>query len=107
MLTIVTSNNQTVHDLALQLYGNADAVGELLVLNSFSVNDVSGFNVAMPIGAGVTVSYDETSSFMNKRVLQELEQAGVDNIASYAPVFGRLHQSVQKFVGALQIFGYA
>lgn len=104
MITVTTIQNQTVLDLALQLYGNADAVGELLALNRFPDNDVSGFNVAKLIGAGVTVSYDETSSLMNKRVLQELASTTLsDQIASYAPVFGRCHKDVQKYLSGTGI----
>jgi hypothetical protein len=105
MLTIVTKTNQTLIDLALQLYGNVDAVGELLALNNLSVN------VAEPLAVGIVINYDEASTLMNKRVLQDLASDTSTPLsdqvvmASYVPVSQRLHKRAQAYYKIAQ--GYS
>ncbi|MFN4249051.1 MAG: hypothetical protein ACK4EY_15085 [Flavipsychrobacter sp.] len=79
MQSIVTVDNQSLLNLALQLYGNEDATDELLQLNDFTGNilmpgyiDAAEVDLAYSVKPGVTVFYDETSVMINKKALKEL-----------------------------------
>lgn len=76
MQSIKTVRNQSILNLALQLYGNEDAVVELLAINDFKGNMVSpGFikedevDIAYSLKEGVEVFYNEVSDLVNKQAL--------------------------------------
>ncbi|MFN4249261.1 MAG: hypothetical protein ACK4EY_16155 [Flavipsychrobacter sp.] len=79
MQTIKTVRNQTILNLALQLYGNEDAADELLALNDFTGKMVqpaflasNEVDLAYSVQEGVTIVYDEASANIVQRALQEL-----------------------------------
>lgn len=79
MKTYVTAKHQTIQKLAAQLYGNIDAVSELLALNDFTNKMDNGGNttdevdISLNVQEGVSVTYDENSPLRNERVLKELK----------------------------------
>lgn len=92
MRTIRTIKGQTISDIALQEYGNAEAVMELLGNNpqlagmndyppASLVDDFCDFDVAMPIIAGVKIYVNDHSDLMNRKVLKELN--GKQIISTY------------------------
>jgi hypothetical protein len=71
--------NQSIVDIAIQLYGNVDAVPELLILNPVTLGGASvGFVQQLPLDcdlaeaimSGTLLNYDETSPLRNDIVLQ-------------------------------------
>jgi len=94
MQSIKAVKNQSLFDLAIQLYGNIDAVQELLTLNPDLITDYSGstsyddIDLGYPVQAGQTVFYDETSSLRIKTELDELPATNgvIDPIATWEAV---------------------
>lgn len=90
MKTYTVLKNQSIVDVAIQLYGNVDAVPELLALNA----DVLGLgsdtltiaewkkmgdrDLGNALKTGMVLNYDETSSLRNSLVLNVLGQYGND-----------------------------
>lgn len=79
MITVVTVDNQTIYDLAVQHYGNVGAVGEILRLNPELENDLKGmdddrevFNFYYPVKGGSVVVIDMDSDVMNKSIVKEI-----------------------------------
>lgn len=84
MKTWTTVNGQLPIDLAIQLYGNCDAVAELLSLNNLTGRmSVSGgvneneVDVSFPVKEGELITYDETSSLQNLSALRSIAQPGL------------------------------
>lgn len=79
MNTYITVANQSLKNLAVQLYGNVDAVQELISLNTFAGNmDQPGtyktdeVDIAYSVKKDKSIVYDENSALVNKAILQRL-----------------------------------
>jgi hypothetical protein len=64
------TENQTIIDLAVQLYGNAGAVGHLLGLNPQLTGRDPAWELSGLLPPGTVVYYDDEGA--DKRVLNEL-----------------------------------
>lgn len=82
MKTIKVVGGQTVMDIAVQEYGNLEAVFEILENNQHMLNDYpddefiadrSEFDVGYSIKKGTELLIDNESPLVNKRVLAELK----------------------------------
>ncbi len=83
MTTIKVKDNQTLLDIALQYYGTAEAMGEILVNNPRIRNDpqslvatgreLGSFYPDMKLQTGMAIQIDESSSLMLKRVVGKME----------------------------------
>lgn len=84
MKTIRTEDNQTVLDLAMQYYGTADAVGEILSLNPELCNDAdelakAGYGkdilaLEIKLAAGQPVLVDDESKLAKKNVVKKMDK---------------------------------
>ncbi len=86
MKTIKAKQNQTVYDVALEQYGNVEAVGEIMVNNPGLRNDPAalaalginalednGFYIDVALLPGVAIVINDTDSpLMRPAVLKEL-----------------------------------
>lgn len=78
MTTYTTVGRQTVANLALQLYGNIDAVRELLLLNdltdkmSIGVGTTVEVDISRNLISGTVITYDENSPLRNEQALKDL-----------------------------------
>lgn len=82
MQTIKTIPGQSLINLALQLYGNASAVWELLTLNDFTNQfvlpveiDQEEIDLGYTLKEGTTVTYDETSPLVDASFLKRIHGA--------------------------------
>ena len=80
-MVIITENNQTIYDIAVQHYGTVEAIGEILSLNPDIKNDakgsnadVSDFHFDLPIAEGSRLIIDEKSPLMKKNITKELQK---------------------------------
>jgi len=80
-MVIITENNQTLFDLAVQHYGTLEAIGEILFLNPDIRNDtkgndvdVSDFYFDLPVAAGSLLIIDEKSPLIKKNIIKELQK---------------------------------
>lgn len=64
-------DNQTIIDLAIQLYGTADAVERLLLLNSDLTTRNPAWDMTDSITPGTEVTYDEEGT--EKLIVKELD----------------------------------
>jgi hypothetical protein len=81
---VTTYKDQTLTDIALQEYGNAQAVFEIVSLNSGLLNDfgdeeqtvedVTRLDIAYPLRAGQIVKVDTESSLVNTQRKKELTE---------------------------------
>lgn len=90
MKTYKVLKNQSIVDVAIQLYGNVDAVPELLSLNRAALglgsdtltldeqNKMGDTELGTALKAGTVLNYDETSALRNTLALQVLSQYGND-----------------------------
>jgi len=81
MKTITTTENQTIFDIAVQHYGNVEAVQEILQLNPQITNDTKGYNVDdnifqfdLPVRSNSQLTIDEDSIYLKKDVLREINE---------------------------------
>lgn len=86
MRTIKSLKNQTLWDIAIQYYGSAEAVNELLELNPQLQNDLSSvinsgyivdstmFYIELPLKEGSSIKIDEDSFWVRRDVLKEIEE---------------------------------
>lgn len=74
VITYTVLKNQSIVDIAIQFYGNVDAVQELLQLNPsifgggsdrFSMEMPEEYDMGMAVAEGTVLNYDETSSLCN------------------------------------------
>lgn len=85
MKTIKVAPNQTIYDLAVQHYGNAEAVSEILSNNPDLANDTNalkalGINVAVQsafrldvaVRSGFMLRIDETSDLRNESIIKKI-----------------------------------
>ena len=84
MQTIRTIKNQTIWDVAVQHYGNIEAVEELLRLNPSLRSDVSQavsagyvvdsdvFYLDLPIREGSLVYIDSTSKWFKRSIVKQI-----------------------------------
>lgn len=83
MRTIRTLKEQTISDIAIQEYGNIEAVMELIDnnphlvgMNDYSSSDIidnfCDFDVSIPIRENVRLYINDSSHLMNRKVLKEL-----------------------------------
>lgn len=79
MKTWNTIKGQSLIDLAIQLYGNEDAVTELLSLNDLTGKfelsgpvDADEIDIAFALKENTAVKYDENSALINTQVLLQL-----------------------------------
>lgn len=94
MKTVKVQPNQNVFDLAVQHYGNVEAVDEILRLNPDLKNDLLalkefipmsggekkfGFYMEVAIKPGSIIKIDEKSKWMDHKVLRKINQ----NITTY------------------------
>lgn len=89
MKQIETVKDQTLLDLALQHYGTAEAVGEILANNPALRNDpatvvaeghaLGSFYPDIRLKEGQTVQIDDTSLLMRKTVVKKIET----NVTTY------------------------
>lgn len=85
MKQITTVKSQTVFDLAVQEYGNMEAVfeiinnnPELIGMNDYpdghSVDETIDFDMSFPIKPGVKILIDETSALYNTVIIKQLSK---------------------------------
>lgn len=81
MKAITTTENQTIFDIAVQHYGNVEAVQEILQLNPQITNDTKGYNVDdnifqfdLPVRSNSQLTIDEDSIYLKKDVLREINE---------------------------------
>lgn len=77
MKTYTTVKGQSIIALAVQLYGNVDAIKELLELNDFTnkidtADNNSWVDIGYRLKSGESINYDDTSSLRNEDFLNEL-----------------------------------
>jgi hypothetical protein len=82
MRTTKTVPNQSLYDLALQLYGNVDAIIELLALNPEYT--ATGPDLADAVPERTTINYDETSALRNTDELKKLPKDDKGNVLPIA-----------------------
>ena len=90
MKTIINIDNQTIYDLAVQHYGNVEAVGEILALNPDITNDAKGENIDvstefwldLPIVAGSRLVIDDSSYLQRKNTVKEITEPVITNYNS-------------------------
>jgi hypothetical protein len=70
-MNIEVKEGQTIIDLAVQLYGTAEAVGRLLSLNSQLTDNNFDFDISESLTPGSFINYDEQDA--DKRTLKELD----------------------------------
>ncbi|WP_297096365.1 hypothetical protein [uncultured Draconibacterium sp.] len=70
-MTYTVKDNQTITDLAIQLYGTVEAVERLLTLNPQLTGRDPAWNITDSLTPGSVIYYDEEES--NKNVLKELD----------------------------------
>jgi hypothetical protein len=70
-MNIEVKEGQTIIDLAVQLYGTAEAVARLLSLNPQLTDNDFDFDISESLTPGSFINYDETDS--DKRTLKELD----------------------------------
>ncbi len=63
--------DQTLIDLAVQLYGSAEAVDNLLELNPQLTDQDPAWNIDALLVVGSIINYDEEN--VDKRILKELD----------------------------------
>lgn len=83
MKTIEVKENQTVLDIAMQHYGNAEGIGEILRDNPGIRNDaqavvdagrgLDGFYPDIRLPAGFTLSIDDESRTVRKTVVKKID----------------------------------
>lgn len=92
MRTIKTLKGQTIIDIAIQEYGNIEAVMELVDNNpqlwgvndypaGSLVDDFCDFDLALPIMQGTKIYVDDDSSLMKMTIIKEMN--GKQIISSY------------------------
>lgn len=86
MRIIKSLKNQTIWDVAIQYYGTAEAVSELLELNPQLQNDLSSvinsgyivdstmFYIELPLKEGSSIKINEDSFWVRRDVLKEIEE---------------------------------
>ncbi len=67
---IVENATQTIIDLAIQLYGNAELVDQLLLLNPVLLDSEPAFNLSDFLPVGLEINYNE--DLRELRILNEL-----------------------------------
>ncbi len=85
MKTIKVEPNQTVYDLAVQHYGTAEAVSEILSNNpdlandtnalielSIDTNSQSAFRLDVAVRPGFMLRIDETSGLRNESIIKKI-----------------------------------
>lgn len=79
MTSYTTLDNQSLIDLAVQLYGNTDAITELINLNDLTgkmelppTMDSNEIDLAYSLKQNTVILYDENSANVNKAMLQRL-----------------------------------
>jgi hypothetical protein len=70
-MKIKTVENQTIIDLAIQLYGSAEAVERLLSLNTQLTDSGFDWEITDVLPEGTVINYEEEGS--DKKVLKELD----------------------------------
>ena len=76
MVTINPNGKQTMIDLAMQYYGNVEALPELMELNPHVLT------VSQAMSSDVEIVYDETSPLMNQEELKKMKGAIVSTYQS-------------------------
>ena len=81
MKTVITIDGQTIYDLAVQHYGNMEAIAEILELNPDIRNDAKGVNadlsefwLDLPIAAGTVLTIDDSSYLQRKNITREITE---------------------------------
>ena len=70
-MNIEVKEGQTIIDLAVQLYGTAEAVARLLSLNPQLTDNDFDFDISESLTPGSFINYDEQDP--DKRTLKELD----------------------------------
>jgi hypothetical protein len=70
-MKIEAKENQTLIDLAIQLYGNADSVTRLIALNPQLTESAFEFEVSGVLAQGTEVYFDDVD--IDKKILKELD----------------------------------
>lgn len=86
-MKITVANNQTIYDLAIEYYGSAEAVGEILSNNPDIRNDQSalvdlgidylvdnGLYLDVPIAQGATVEINTSSRLCDRQITKQFTQ---------------------------------
>lgn len=81
MKTILTADNQTISDVAVQHYGTIQATKEILTLNPQIENEPKGYNIEgnefhfdLPVKVNSLLTIDENSSLINKNLLKQINE---------------------------------
>lgn len=82
-MLIKTKDNQTILDIAMQYYGNAEAVGEILTNNSSLSNDAAtvvsngrklgSFYFDLKLTSGQLINIDSDSALIKKNVIKKIK----------------------------------
>ncbi len=70
MMEYTVKDNQTIFDLAIQLYGKAESVERLLELNQQLTGRNPAWNITDSLTPGTVIYYDDESN--DKRTLKDL-----------------------------------
>ena len=70
-MKIEVKESQTIIDVAVQLYGTAEAVEQLLSLNPQLIENEFDFEISESLIPGSFINYDELDR--DKRILKELD----------------------------------
>ncbi|MFI3322081.1 MAG: hypothetical protein R3Y50_06105 [Rikenellaceae bacterium] len=85
MKTVNVEDNQTLLDIAMQYYGNAEAIGELLSNNPHLTNDaqsvieenrsLADFYPDITLKIGLAVYIDDDSQLVRKTVVKKIDRS--------------------------------
>lgn len=74
-MIIKVTDHQTVFDIAMQYYGNIEAVAEILSLNPAICNELHReFEIDRPVMSGSDIAIDSSSLLMRPEVIREIKQ---------------------------------
>ncbi len=83
MKTIIVDENQTIYDIAMEYYGNIEALEEIISLNPDISNDLHGlerkpevFHFDLPITNGSELIIDEESELVQKKYSKRNNRPG-------------------------------
>lgn len=91
----VTRRNQTWRDVAVQLYGNVDAVLHLVTLNPQLFADGTEVDITGYLDQGTEIFYDTDKTYINKKALKALGGriiAGGANAGKFDDVFATVFE---------------
>jgi hypothetical protein len=74
MQSIKVLSQQSIIDMAMQCYGNIDAIDELIELNPALCSDGNELDISASLLPGIVIYYNEASPLRNQSVINELTE---------------------------------